>query len=76
MEIHHRHHQLLSTCIHYNQLKNTQQDLKMYCSNHYVRKTSENLSWTITDHTYEIEAVAINVFKIRLKKIIFTSPDV
>ena len=37
-----------------NQLTNTQQDLKMYCSNRYVRKTLQNLSSGTADHNYEI----------------------
>ena len=38
------HRQFLNTFIRQNQLTNTQQDLKIYCSNHYVRKTLQNLS--------------------------------
>ena len=34
-------------------VKNTQQELEMYCSHHYVRKTL-NLSWPTEDHTYGI----------------------
>ena len=34
--------------------KNTQQDLKIYCWNHYVRKTLQNLSQAIADHIYGI----------------------
>ena len=33
------HRQILNTFIRSNQLANTQQDLKIYCSNHYVRTT-------------------------------------
>ena len=37
-----------------NQLTCTQEDLKIYYSNHYDRKKMQNLSWTIADHTYGI----------------------
>ena len=38
-----------------NQLKNTQQDLKMYYSNDLVRKT---LHWAIAEHIYGINLLA------------------
>ena len=36
------------------QLRNTQQDLKMYCSNYYIRETLQNLSEAIVDHSYRV----------------------
>ena len=49
-----RQRQFLNTFIRQKQLTNTQQDLKMYCSNYYVRETLQNLSEAIADHCYRI----------------------
>ena len=48
------HRRFLKTFICKNQLKNTEQDLKIYCSNHDVRNILQNLSCAIAGHTYGI----------------------
>ena len=74
------HRQILNTFIRSNQLANTQQDLKIYCSNHYVRKTSRNLirgphllNRFIASNNDVLEAAIMHMLKVRLKKIIFAS---
>ena len=69
------HRQILNTFIRQNQLTNTQQDLKMYCSNQAKFKLSYRGPhlWNkfIGPHNYLLEAVTINIFKIQLKRLSF-----